>query len=83
MTLLLPAINDYEARYKFEDFVNSLYQAVADTGNLTYKDAGGCLKIRDTDVLSGTNTGEIASSQIPEELRDQVTMSSEISEMLD
>ena len=65
---------------------NVLYEMAAETGNLTYKGAriasGNEITSMLSDVLSGNDTGEITESEIPEELKDQVSTSEEISEVL-
>ena len=86
MTMLRFALNDYEARERLREYINDIYQAVADTGNLTYMGArvASTNEVGDmlADVMAGTDTGETSTSEIPEELRDKVSTSSEVSEML-
>lgn len=86
MTMLRFAVNDYEARERLREYINDIYQAVADTGNLTYMGArvASTNEVGDmlADVMAGTDTGETSTSEIPEELRDKVSTSSEVSEML-
>ena len=80
------ALNDYKARERLGNYVDRLYQAVADTGNLTYMGAGIAstneVSHMLSDVMSGSNDGEITSADIPEELQSRVATSSEVSEIL-
>lgn len=80
------ALNDYEARERIKEYLGTLYQAVADTGNLTYMGAGvaSSSEVSDmlADVLSGSDAGEITGTGIPEELKDRVATSTEVSSML-
>lgn len=66
--------------------VNVIYQDAADTGKLTYKGAriasGNEVTSMLSDILSGNDSGEISESEIPEELRDQITTPEETTEML-
>lgn len=80
------ALNNYEAREKLRLSIDELFQVVADTGNFTYMGAkiASRSEIGDmlADVLSGTDSGEVFESEIPEALRDKIAASSEVSEML-
>ena len=80
------ALNDHEARERIKEYLGTLYQAVADTGNLTYMGAGiaSTNEVSDmlSDVLSGSDAGEITGTGIPEELKNRVATSSEVSNML-
>ena len=80
------ALTDYEAREHIKQYLGKLYQAVADTGNLTYMGAGVAstneISSMLADVMSGTDDGEITGSGIPEALKNRVASSSEVSDML-
>ena len=80
------ALNDYSARERFRQSIDEFYQAMADSGNMTYMGAkvasGNEINEMLIDVLSGTDSGAVSISEIPEELRDRVATSSEVSEML-
>ena len=80
------ALTDHEARERIKEYLGTLYQAVADTGNLTYMGAGvaSTNEVSDmlSDVLSGSDAGEITGTGIPEELKNRVATSSEVSNML-
>ena len=80
------ALNDYDGREKLRLSIDELFQVVADTGNFTYMGAkiASRSEIGDmlADVLSGTDSGEVSESEIPEALRDKIAASSEVSEML-
>ncbi len=80
------ALNDYSARERFRQSIDEFYQAMADSGNMTYMGAkvasGNEINEMLTDVLSGTDSGAVSISEIPEALRSRVATSSEVSEML-
>ena len=65
---------------------NVLYEMAAETGNLTYKGAriasGNEITSMLSDVMTGNDSGEVIKSEIPEELRDQITTPEETTEML-
>lgn len=78
-----------ELRLAFKEWVNVvnvIYQDAADTGNLTYKGAriasGNEVTSMLSDVMTGKDSGEVSESEIPEELRDQITTPTELTEML-
>ena len=80
------ALNDYEARGRLKEYLYDIYQAIADTGRLTYMGAGVAstneVSSMLADVMAGTNDGEISGTGIPEELRRRIATSSDVSEML-
>ena len=86
LAVLMNTMKHYQDREEFLTYISAMYQSLADSGNLTYMGAtvassneiGNML----ADVLSGTDSGEVYESEIPEELKDRVATSSEISEML-
>lgn len=79
-------IHGHNARERLKEYVDRLYQAVADTGNLTYMGAGIAsqneINAMLNDVLSGSDNGEIREDEIPETLSDRIATSSEVDAML-
>lgn len=78
-----------ELRLAFKEWVNVvnvIYQTAADTGKLTYRGAriasGNEVTSMLSDVMTGNDSGEMNESEIPEELRDQITTPTEVREML-
>ena len=71
---------------ELREYFNEIYQAVADTENLTYMGAGVAstnqVSKMLSDVMSGTDDGEITSAEIPEALQGRVAASSEVGDML-
>ncbi|MBR0069096.1 MAG: hypothetical protein IJP97_01235, partial [Synergistaceae bacterium] len=79
----------HELRSAFREWVNVvnvIYQHAADTGELTYRGAkiasGNEITSMLSDVMTGNDSGEVIKSEIPEELRDQITTPEETTEML-
>lgn len=66
--------------------IASLYDAMADTGVMTYKGAriAPSYEIADmlNDILAGTDDGEISVSVIPDEVKDEIANSQEIHEII-
>ena len=67
--------------------IDEIYDAIVDTGQVTYRGAKVATshEIKDmlSDVMSGNNDGETSESVIPEELQSEIATHDEISEMLD
>ncbi len=63
-----------------------MYQAVVDTGGMTYKGAqiASSSEVSDlvNSVITGDYSGEETEATIPEELENEIATSTEISEML-
>ncbi len=80
------ALNDYEGRDRLRQHIDNLFQDIAENGDFTYMGArvASRSEIADmiADILSGSDTGEISQSEIPEELQDQLATSSEVDDML-
>ena len=67
--------------------LNDIYDALVDAGTITYRGAriATSHEISDmlSDVLSGSDDGEISVSEIPEDLKGDIATREEVSEMLD
>ncbi len=86
LTVLKLTLKMYEDREEFKTYISAMYQVLADTGNMTYMGAkvASSHEVNDmlADILSGTDSGEVYESEIPEELRDKVASSTEITNLL-
>ena len=70
--LIKTAINDYEARRRLKDFVDRLYQAVADTGNLTYDGTGIASTNEIKEMLQDVLSDNASESQDNPEIKEML-----------
>lgn len=72
---------------EIKQFLDRIYDALVDTGTVTYRGAKVATshEISDmlSDVMSGSTDGAVSEAEIPEDLKDDIATHEEITEMLD